>query len=355
MFGWDMFFTSLMFSEINKERAYGNALTILEETTDRGFVPNFSCGNLFKSYDHSQPCVGSLIVKQIYDKYQEKWFIEETFPKLYAWNSWYYENRRQKDGTMSWGTDDVWPEELSYFKPAKHNRQGAAYESGLDNSPMYDDVPFNKETNMLDLSDVGLMGLFICDCNYLMTLAKELNKTEEFLILETRKQAVERALQTLWDDDFGMFLNKRTDTGEYSHCISPTHFYALFADIDEEQKKRIMQHFYDENEFFGEYMLPSVSKNDPNCVEQDYWRGSIWPPMNYLVYAALKKAGESAAAKILAEKSKKLFLKEWLQLGHIHENYNYVTGMGCGAIHKNSESFFNWGGLLAYIAIKENV
>ncbi|MFR1553202.1 MAG: MGH1-like glycoside hydrolase domain-containing protein [Coriobacteriales bacterium] len=42
---------------------------------------------------------------------------------------------------------------------------------------------------------------------------------------------------------------------------------------------------------FREYMLLSVAKNHPSCVEQDYWRGSIWPPMNSLVYRALKKQG----------------------------------------------------------------
>ena len=353
MFGWDMFFTSLMFAEVKKEYAYTNVFSILNELTDRGFVPNYSCGNLFKSYDHSQPPVGGLAVRKIYDKYKEKWFIEETFDKLYAWNTWYYENRREVGGTMCWGSDNVWPEELSYFKPSKHDWQGALYESGLDNSPMYDNVPFNKETNLLELSDVGLMGLFIEDAENLAYLAKEIGREKEYTILKQRKEEIEKALQTLWNADFGMFLNKRTDTKEFSYCISPTNFYALFAGITPLQKQEILKHFYNENEFFGEFMLPSVAKNDPNCVEQDYWRGSIWPPMNYLVYEALKKQELEEAANILAEKSKALFLKEWLKCGHIHENYNHRTGMGCGSEKNNSEKFYNWGGLLALIALQE--
>lgn len=353
MFGWDMLFTALMFAEEEKELAYTNVFAILNEATNRGFIPNYSCGNLFKSYDHSQPPVGSLVVRKIYEKYQEKWFLEETFDKLYAWNTWYYENRREKSGTMCWGSDNVWPEELSYFKPSKHDWQGAAYESGLDNSPMFDGVPFNKQTNMLELSDVGLMGLFIKDSNDLAYIAKEIGRYEEYAILQQRKEEIERALQTLWNEEFGFFLNKRTDTKEFSYCTSPTNFYALFADINKAQREKILKHFYNEEEFYGEFMLPSVAKNDPACVEQDYWRGSIWPPMNYLVYEALKQQGEEEAASVLAEKSKSLFLKEWLQCRHIHENYNHRTGMGCGAPKKNSEKFYNWGGLLALIAIKE--
>lgn len=35
--------------------------------------------------------------------------------------------------------------------------------------------------------------------------------------------------------------------------------------------------------------------------------------------------------------------------GHIHENYSRDTGMGCDK--DNSDSFYHWSGLPAYIAI----
>ncbi len=355
MFGWDMLFTALMFAKIDKDYAYVNAFAILGEATERGFIPNFSCGNLYKSYDHSQPPVGSMVVRRIYEKYKEKWFLEETFDGLYRWNTWYHENRTSKSGAMCWGTDDVWPNELSYFTPSKSDRQGAAYESGLDNSPMYDDVPFDKETNMLCLEDVGLTSLFIYDCENLSFLAAVLGRKKEMRVLESRKKDAEKGLQALWNEEAGIFLNRRTDTDEFSDCITPVHFYSLFAELKEGQAEKILRHFYDEKEFFGEYMLPSVAKNHPSCVEQDYWRGSIWPPMNYLVYRALKKQGADEAAEILAEKSRALFEKEWKKYGHVHENYNYRTGMGCGAPKNNSEKFYNWGGLLALVAIEENL
>jgi hypothetical protein len=137
----------------------------------------------------------------------------------------------------------------------------------------------------------------------------------------------------------------------FQHIIVPE-IYDVLKKVDSKQPYAVKR-IYNEEEFYGEFMLPSVAKNDPTCVEQDYWRGSIWPPMNYLVYEALKKQGEDSAACVLAEKSKALFLKEWLQCGHVHENYNHRTGMGCGAPKGNSEKFYNWGGLLAYIALEE--
>ena len=352
MFCWDMFFTALMFSEEHKEFSYLNVLSILDEATNRGFVPNFSCANDYKSYDRSQPPVGSLVVRKIYDKFKEKWFIEEVFEKLYRWNTWFYQNRMEEDGMMCWGSDNEWPQDLKYFKPDIYNRLGAALESGLDNSPMYDDIPFNKETSRLCLADVGLMGLYICDCENLAYLAKELGKTAEKVELEHRMERVDNALQTLWNEDIGLYLNKRTDTGLFEYRLSPTHFYALYSNkITERQKQEILKHYFNEDEFYGEYVLPSIARNDPAYKDQFYWRGCIWAPMNYLVYEAFKKQNAVCELKDLVGRSTALFLKEWNLCRHIHENYNCDTGMGCGLAI--SGKFYNWGALLAFIAIKE--
>ena len=89
----------------------------------------------------------------------------------------------------------------------------------------------------------------------------------------------------------GISAKVSTAEAEFSNCITPVCFYSLFAELKEDQAEKILRHFYDEKDFCGEYILLSVAKNHPSCVEQDYWRGSIWPPMNSLVYRALKKQG----------------------------------------------------------------
>ena len=64
-----------------------------------------------------------------------------------------------------------------------HDRFGAALESGLDNSPMYDDIAFDYENNRLKLEDVGLTGLYIMDCRSLIELAGEIGRTEDIPML----------------------------------------------------------------------------------------------------------------------------------------------------------------------------
>ena len=98
-------------------------------------------------------------------------------------------------------------------------------------------------------------------------------------------------------------------------------------------------------------MLPSISRADPAFPDQDYWRGRIWAPMNYLVYEALTEAGMEEEMRLLAESSRKVLLKEWEEHGHVHENYSGYDGQGCDK--PNSNNFYHWGGLLGYIAIKQ--
>lgn len=112
------------------------------------------------------------------------------------------------------------------------------------------------------------------------------------------------------------------------------------------------EHFYNPDEFWGEYIMPTIARNDSACPDQNYWRGRIWAPTNFLAYSAMKHAGLRKECGDLAKKSEELLLKEWRLYGHIHENYNCDTGMGCDEVENiSSDPFYHWGGLLAYIAI----
>jgi hypothetical protein len=54
----------------------------------------------------------------------------------------------------------------------------------------------------------------------------------------------------------------------------------------------------------------------------------------------------------LARKSTVLFLKEWQENGHIHENYNTVLGIGDDVVG-SSVRYYAWGGLLPLTMVEE--
>ena len=353
LFDWDTYFAAYMAALDNKDLAYANAIEITREKTERGFIPNFGTVSNVKSRDRSQPPVGAMVFRELYRRFGDRWVLEEVFDDLLEWNRWWMAHRND-GGLLCWGSDPYEPLVDAYFERVGVNeRFGAALESGLDNSPMYDDMPFDPQTHLMRLADVGLNGLYVMDCEALADIAALLRRDAEAQELGQRAGAFRQALATLWDEETGIFLNRRTDTGAFSHRLSPTHFYALLgrAATPAQAERMIAEHFDNPDEFWGDWIMPSIARSDPAYPDQDYWRGRIWGPMNFLVYLALRNYDLPQARADLVAKSKQLLLKEWLERGHVHENYCANTGEGCDK--PNSDAFYHWGGLLGLIAFIE--
>ncbi|MBE6936147.1 MAG: hypothetical protein E7458_06535 [Ruminococcaceae bacterium] len=348
LFDWDTFFCALMAAPESREIAYANAFGILHEVTDHGFIPNFGGSAGYKSFDRSQPPVGSMTFRELYRRFGERWILEESFDTLLSWNRWFEKARMQADGTLCWGSNY---EESPFDRFDSGNHQAAMYESGLDNSPMYDDIPYDESTGLMKMADVGLTGLYCMDCEALADIARILGRPERDEI-EARGRRADAGMQTLWDEEFGFFCNRNEVTGELSHRIGPTNFYAAFCpSVTAEQNERVCRHYFNPEEFHGEFVIPTIARNDPAYPDQMYWRGRIWAPTNFLAYLAFRRMGAKEVCADLAKRSEALFLQEWRAHGHIHENYSGDDGWGCP--NPRSDKFYHWGGLLSLIALIE--
>jgi len=351
LFDWDTYFAAYLASVNCKELAYVNAVEITREKTEQGFVPNFGTVGGVKSRDRSQPPVGALVFRELYRRYRETWLLELVFDDLLQWNRWWPQHR-DWDGLLCWGSEPYEPvvgADLELHNVS--NWQAAALESGLDNSPMYDGVPFDEDCHLMALADVGLMGLYVMDCDALHEIARVLGRTAEALELSERAERYRQSLASLWDERTGMFLNRRMDTGEPSPCLSPTNLYALLgrAASPAQAQRMVAEHMLNPDEFWGEWVLPTTPRNQPGYSDQYYWRGRIWAPTNFLAYLGLRNYCLPEATSQLAARSVRLLLKEWRERGHIHENYNADSGEGCDS--KNSDAFYHWGALFGLMAL----
>ncbi|MDR3093794.1 MAG: hypothetical protein LBU62_04020 [Bacteroidales bacterium] len=353
LFCWDTYFASMMFATGNKELAYANAVEITNGITEEGFVPNFYTESGYKSRDRSQPPVGSLAVWTIYEKYQEKWFLELLYSKLLAWNRW-WDKSRQSEGLLCWGSSPFAPVTYRYWElEGVNERFGGALESGLDNSHMYDDIAFDTEQHILKLNDAGLNGLYVMDCECLEKIARELGHSRDAGELKTRGDRYRRNIAALWDEQRGMYYNRHTDTKVLNNRISPTNFYPMLANAptQAQAKRMVDEHLFNPDEFWGDWVIPATPRNDPAYKDNTYWRGRIWAPMNFLVYMGLRNYDLPEARKALADKSKALILKSWLSDGYVYENYSTETGAGDDV--SNSDKFYHWGALLSFISLME--
>lgn len=348
LFEWDTYFAAYMLSLDNKDLAYANAIAITKEITANGFVPNYGSSN-YASEDRSEPPVGALIVKEIYKKYKEKWFLDILFDDLLRWNRW-WANKRDIDGYLCWGSDPYVPGDIPAFLiKGIATKKGAQWESGLDNSPMWDDAVYDTAKHLMMQADVGLMSLYITDCRSLSEIAGVLGKTQLANELTERAKKYSRKLETLWNDQFGLYLNKDLATGKFSYRLSPTLFYPLLAKVPDQQQatRMIKEHFYNPDEFWGEYIMPSIARNDSAFKDNKYWRGRIWAPMNFLVYLGIRNYELPDAKRDIVEKSKTLLLKSWVGESNVYENYNAETGRGDDS--GMSDAFYHWGALLGFI------
>ena len=351
VFEWDTFFAASLAAIGDRDLAYANALETLRGATPQGFVPNYARADSWKSADRSEPPVGAITVLDLYRRFHDRWFIDDAYAPLLRWNRW-WEKHREMKGYLVWGSDGE-NEPQNPDDTSRGTLQGAKYESGLDNSPIYDDATFDSATHQMRIADVGLMSLYIADCDALAEIADVLGKSTDANELRQRSARFRESLATMWDETRGIFLNKDLQTGVFTTRLSPTNFYPLLAKAatPAQASRMIQDHLLNPSEFWGDWVLPSIARNDLAFNDQNYWRGRIWGPMNYLVYLGLRNYPQSGVRRQFAQKSMELFEKEWKANGHVHENYNALTGEGDD--ESSSDRFYHWGALLALIKFKE--
>ena len=114
----------------------------------------------------------------------------------------------------------------------------------------------------------------------------------------------------------------------------------------------IMDYFYNTEKFRGDYIIPSVPFDDPSFHEQVYWRGTVWGPLNFIVYLGFRNNELQGPARDLAKKSGELFLKEWKRKNFVSENYSSITGTGDDK-RLRSTRFYTWGSLLGIIPLMQ--
>jgi putative isomerase len=330
LFTWDTYLTAYLFSLENKDLAYSNAIAI-SKTNRLGFFGQWQMPENRFQDDLSNPPVGSMLCWKIYDKYKEKWFLEAVYNELFIWNRWWLENRMNK-GLLTWGGE-------------KH--QFAAWESGLDNSPMWEGVKMIQvgKNKLFNIADVGLNSLYIADCYFLAKIAEELGKKDDEKALLESHKFFSKKINELWNEEKGIYLNKYTDSTAFSSRLSPTLFYPMYAGVSSpEQAKRMLdEHIYNPKEFYGEYMLPSCPYNDIS-YDNNYWRGSVWAPMNLLVYFGLQNYNKAAAFEI-SQKSYQYFMSAWKANNYVLENTNSRTGPLKKEDQVDCDPYYTWGAL----------
>jgi putative isomerase len=188
----------------------------------------------------------------------------------------------------------------------------------------------------------------------LALMARELGEGAEAERLDRRAADLrERIAERLWDPARQVFAN-RLWSGAFVKSLAPTSFYPLIAGAARrEQAAAMVRLLQDVRKFGGTWLLPSVTRDDPAFDDNVYWRGRIWPPLNFLVWHGLRRYGFDREASALAENGWRLFQGEWHRHRRCPENFNAVTGEAMD--QPDTDSFYGWGALMPWLAAAETV
>jgi glycogen debranching enzyme len=188
------------------------------------------------------------------------------------------------------------------------------YSSGLDDSPLWD---YGMPVESPDLNT------YLCvQMGSLALMAEALGMNDEGAMWRRRAAAiVRRMVEDFWDEEAGLFWALHNE--EPVPVVTPFNLYPLWTgQLLDHIRDRLIAHLTNPEEFWGEYIIPSVARNDPHYDPETMWRGPVWANINYFFIEALRQAGEHDLAHTLLQKTLDLMMSQ----PSIYEYYNSETG-----------------------------
>ena len=351
---WDCFFGSLLTSLEDQAQTVAQIKAILLAQNESGNVPNVASGS-GTTPDRAEPPVGAFTVWKEYEKFQDRETLAWAYPRLVKWHDRWFHDRGDgqpwrdgnRDGLLEWGSDRGSTPSVG----GRGSFQQAKWESGMDDSPMWDEAAYDPKAYTMNLDDVGLNSLYALDTECLAKMAAVLGNSEDSARFAKEYERIKQVVrERLWNDSDGIYENRFWD-GRFSKRLSPTNFYPMFAGIatPEQAGRMVKDHLLNPREFWGTYVAPTIARDDPAFKDQFYWRGDIWGPTNYMLYEGLDRYQFDQVALDYAEKNYALFMDDWRSNQHDDEQYHAWGGNGGGGTH------YTWGALLCLVALEQYI
>ena len=288
-------------------------------------------------------------------------FLAESYPKLLAWHR-YLATARDPEGSglvtifHPWesGTDnsprwsaamgrvevgempDYERPDLNHVPDPSERPTGPEYDryiwlvevnkrAGCDEGTLYDTSPFM-------VKDVLASAILVRANEALLEIAGLVEAPEEERA-EIRAW-IERGragLDERWDPKLGLCLDYDLRAAEPLRARTIAGFAPLIAGTGEPDRFRTLLAALDSRAFSGHPDLhlplpPSTSPGEPEFHPRSYWRGPVWPVMNWLLWWSLIESGEEERAVRLRSQG----LRQ-LADGRFGEYYEPFTGEPLGS------------------------
>ncbi|MGW2229868.1 MGH1-like glycoside hydrolase domain-containing protein [Streptomyces formicae] len=285
---------------------------------------------------NSKPPLSSWSVWEVYRKSGDRAFLRELYPKLAAYQGWWYRNRdHDRDGLAEYGAT-VDPANDS----AEQRRLAAAWESGMDNAPRFDaDLGTSVVANhapdgtlvgySLNQESVDLNAYLAQDQWYLARIAQAIGKHADAARWQRKADATHAAVRAkMYDPRDGWFHDVDLTTGARLTARGRGIEGAVplwTGTASREQARAVRAKLTDPVEFATPMPFPTVAASSPYFAPTRYWRGPVWLDQAYFALEGLRRYGYGQDADALTDR---LLAKASGLTGKapVMENYNPLTG-----------------------------
>jgi len=300
MWLWDSVFHALAIVTYNPELAKNAIRAVLTQQRADGFIAHMM--NPLDCSDVTQPQVLSWGVWEVYQKTQDKAYLQECVDALAKYLTWDLQHRdKNGNGLLEWFTEPDYGE-------------CKCGESGLDNSPRFD---FDIDMDAIDFSCFQAH-----DSEYLAKIYRELGNHEEADKWQAAAEELKEKIRTLmYDEETGAFYDRLFD-GSLTKVLTPTSFLPMFVNAcTKEQAAKMVKTMTDASELWTKVPLATISQKHPT-FSTDMWRGGVWLNLNYFIIKGLKNYGYDELADELRFKTLECVNKWYKKTGSIFEFYD---------------------------------
>ena len=301
IWNWDACFHALAFRHVDPELARNQLRTMLACQLPDGMIPDAVYDEAVVAdieyplrAEVTKPPIMAWAALKLHESDPDLGFLQEIYVPLVRWNAWWFAmNDDDADGLVQ------------YNHP---------YSSGLDDSPLWD---YGMPAESPDLNT------YLCvQMGSLAMIAESLGMEAEGAMWRRRTGAVvRRMIEDFWDEEAGLF--RALHGGQPIPVATPFNLYPLWTGLlPDGVRDRIIAHLTDPSRFWGDIVIPSVARDDPNFEPGTMWRGPVWVNINYIFIEALRQIGENDLARVLTEKTLDLIMSQ----PGIYEYYHAETG-----------------------------
>jgi len=341
---WDTCFHVLPWSLFKPEIAETLIENLFQMQEESGFIPICYSHAVGSVNYATQPPLITFALSRIA---ASSGLQQRLYPKLEKFYFWLEQNRKLPGGLYGWKTGG---------------------ESGMDNSPRFDDLPgeatteknldytgrvMPPQTAHIDLS--CMMALF---CEDMAEIAAQSGMTGEAELWLGRNAELKNKINSfLFDDESGFYFD-REENGKWHKIKTVASFWALTAGVAEEKQARaLVSHLMNPEEFFTPFPVPSVAL-DEKCFCYNYWRGPVWVNTCYAVVDGLRRYGFAEEANAISDRIIAGIKRDWEHSGHLWEIYDPLGGFAENMEKKrwgareNATQFAGWTATVLNLMMK---